>query len=48
MKIKKETLVKLIAATIVPGGFIIWGLHELAKLRKGDKRVQRDSDPPKN
>ena len=27
-------IVKFIAAAIVPGGFIIWGLHELSKRSK--------------
>jgi hypothetical protein len=38
---EKATLLKLIAAAIVPGGFIIWGLHELSVLRR--KRDNMDS-----
>lgn len=45
MKITKTTVIKLIAAAIVPGGFIIWGLDEIVKrYRKRDKKVYPDSD----
>lgn len=45
MKLKKETIIKLIAATIVPGGFIIWGVHELSRrYRQNCKKTPHD--PP--
>ena len=44
MKITKATVFKLIAATIVPGGFILWGLHELSKYRASNKKVPQDSN----
>lgn len=43
MKLKKETIIKLIAATIVPGGFIIWGIHELGRrYRSNSKKTPHD------
>ena len=47
MKITKAMIVKLIAATIVPGGFIIWGLHEYSKYRSDAKKVCTSSDKTK-
>lgn len=40
---KKATLLKLVAAAIVPGGFIIWGLHELTKFARRSKRASDSS-----
>jgi hypothetical protein len=50
MKIKKETIVKLVIAAIVPGGFIFWGLHELgSRYRKNSqKNVSNDAPPESN
>ena len=43
MKIQKQTIIKLVAALIVPGGFIVWGLHELSRYyRQEDKNVSPD------
>lgn len=41
---EKATIIKLIAAIIVPGGFVIWGLHELSILSRKQDRV--DSEKP--
>ena len=47
MKITKATVIKLVVATIVPGGFIIWGLHEINK-RYGRYNKAVRPDPSKN
>lgn len=38
---------KFIAAAIIPGGFILWGLHELSRYRKNNKEVSSDSSETK-
>lgn len=43
MKITKETVLKLIAATITPGGFLLWGIYELSRYRKNNKKISHDS-----
>jgi hypothetical protein len=49
VKIKKETIFKAIAAVVIPGGFIVWGIYELNRLRKtisrrgGSKAATQDS-----
>lgn len=47
MKITKVMIVKLITATIVPGGFIIWGLHEYSKYRANTKKICTNPDKTK-
>ena len=45
-KFGKSTAAKIIAATIIPGGFIIWGAYELNKYinkDKGKDGVQEDT-----
>jgi hypothetical protein len=43
MKITKATVIKLIVAAIVPGGFIIWGLHEFSRYRMDCKKNANDN-----
>jgi len=45
---KKETLVKFVVAAVVPGGFIIWGLHALIRNRKGSKKPDDNADQAKS
>jgi len=45
-KLGQSPIAKLIIAAIVPGGFIIWGLYELSKLKKKD--VNDEKDRPKS
>lgn len=44
MKINKEMLIKLIVAAVVPGGFILWGAHEIIRLsnRTNNKRAAQN------
>ena len=42
---EKATLLKLLAAAIIPGGFIIWGLHELNILRRKRDNVDGQEVP---
>lgn len=44
MKITKAMIFKFLAAVLVPGGFIIWGIHEYSKIRRNSSKVQSDSD----
>jgi hypothetical protein len=43
MKITKATVIKLIVAALVPGGLIIWGLHEFNKYRVDCKKDAHDN-----
>jgi hypothetical protein len=44
-KLSKSTVAKFLAAAIVPGGFIVWGLYEYSKFRRTKKSP--DSGAPK-
>lgn len=43
-KLSDSTLGKFVIAAIIPGGFIIWGTYELAKLYKGNKAFQKENE----
>lgn len=40
-KLGQSPIAKLVIAAIVPGGFIIWGLYELSKLKNKDDSKQK-------
>jgi hypothetical protein len=42
MKMTKATIIKLVVAALIPGGFIIWGLHEFNKYRMDCKKDAHD------
>ena len=45
MKIAKATVIKFVVAAIIPGGFILWGLHEISRrYRENDKKHDDSSD----
>ena len=50
-KLSQSTKAKIIAATIIPGGFLIWGAYELGKRviekQKGEQKCDGHNDTNK-